>query len=225
MSSWYLAASLVQLTREVNEKMAPPVWPTVSVGDGAVGDPSHQARYSSHNPLATTNPPWAVRAVDIGINGRDARAILNEVIGDPRVWYVIHKGVIYSRTYDWAANRYTGSNPHDHHIHISLVESETAYDDTSRWFGPRRKTRGPSVDLSLLRARFEDGNANPGVAKVQRALNAEYGLDLATDGLAGRQTRQAWRMHERRIDAAKPNGIPNEKTLRALARGRFAVRP
>lgn len=139
--AWYLAASLVQLTREVNARWPKIPWPTLRIGDGSVGDTSHAARYSSHNPLWTTQPPGAVRAVDIGIEGRDARAILNELIGDPRVWYVIHKGVIYSRTYGWQPRRYTGSNPHNHHIHVSLRESEAAYDDTRPWFGPEKPRR------------------------------------------------------------------------------------
>jgi hypothetical protein len=224
--SWYIAPSLLKLTEEVNARMAPPTWPTTSVGDGAVGDTSHQARPSDHNP--DYNDGGVVRAVDIGIQGRDARAILNEVIGDPRVWYVIHRSRIYSRTYGWAANHYSGSNPHNHHIHISIRHGREFENDRRDWFGkakPKRTKGGlPFVDLSNVRARFEDGKRNVGVRRIQRALNARYGLDLKVDGYAGNQTREGWRLHERKMGLKQPNAVPHMHSLRALGRGRFAVR-
>lgn len=224
--SYFLAGSLVALTDEVDARYAPPDWPTVSVGDGWVGDTSHAARPSDHNP--DWNAGGVVRAVDIGISGRNARAILNEVIGDPRVWYVIHNSRIYSRTYDWAANRYTGSNPHNHHIHVSIRHGRDYENDRRPWFGATKphRTRGgiPIIDLSNVRARFEDARPNVGVKRIQRALNDRYGLDLATDGRAGPNTREAWRLHERGMGLDQPNTVPHAHSLRHLGRGRFAVR-
>ena len=143
--SYHLAPALRALTNEINAKWGRQ-WPTVSIGDGWIGDTSHQARKSDHNPDYSAG--GVVRAVDIGIQGRDAGAILDAVIGDRRVWYVIHKGIIYSRTYGWEARRYKG-NPHSHHIHVSIVGMEvdaaTARkhaNDTSAWFDTPPKTPG-----------------------------------------------------------------------------------
>lgn len=148
MSSWYLAPALRALTDEINREWPKAQqWPTVSIGDGWIGDTSHQARKSDHNPDYSAG--GVVRAVDIGIAGRNAQAILDAVIGDRRVWYVIHKGIIYNRKYGWAAHKYTGSNPHNTHIHVSLLGMELSAanakkheTDTGPWFTGEEKTPG-----------------------------------------------------------------------------------
>jgi hypothetical protein len=203
--------------------MAPPTWPDVQVGDGAVGDTSHQARPSDHNP--DWDSGGVVRAVDIGVQGRDERAILNATIGDPRVWYVIFNRKIYSRTYGWRANTYTGSNPHTHHIHVSLVHSKRAEESEARWFGDKRRTTLPRVDLSNVRREFRQGgpNAIRGVRLVQRALNAKLGIDLQVDGHAGSATKRAYAAWEDKINAPKGDGIPGGPSLRELGRRRFRV--
>lgn len=221
--SYHLAPSLAGLTSEINQRWPQPKWPTVGVGDGWVGDTSHQARKSDHN------PDWdhggVVRAVDIGIQGRDPRAILNEVIGDKRVWYVIHKGVIYSRTYGWAANRYTGSNPHNHHIHVSICHSKEAETDKSSWFGGGGKKRTiPAIRLPKVQQQFRigvgvrEGSLQPldNVRVLQRNLNRKYGLELAVDGLAGPKTAEAWSRHESQTGGTGRSGVPDEQSVKAL---------
>jgi hypothetical protein len=228
--SYHLAPSLVALTKEINQRWPQPTWPTVGVGDGWVGDTSHAARKSDHN------PDWdrggVVRAVDIGVQGRDARAILDEVIGDKRAWYVIHKGVIYSRTYGWAANRYTGSNPHNHHIHVSIQHSRGAESDRSPWFGGRSKKRTvPVIDLHRVQQQFrigrgvKEGRLVPldSVRLLQRNLNRKYGLKLAVDGIAGPKTAEAWATHEGQVVGAGRRGVPDESSVKALNR-RLRVR-
>src|SRR5690606_33267754 len=120
---------------------------------------------------------------DIGIQARDAAAILDAVIGDHRVWYVIHKGVIYSRTHGWSARRYTGSNPHNHHIHVSLrgadgitaAAAKKIEADTSRWLDPPKpKTPGVTRFLNApnlkRRLALADGLAKNGQTKAIRTL-------------------------------------------------------
>lgn len=182
MASWYLAPALRALTNEINREWPrAPKWPTVSIGDGAIGDTSHQARKSDHN------PDWSaggvVRAVDIGIQGRDAQAILDAVIGDRRVWYVIHKGVIYNRKHGWKAMRYSG-NPHTHHIHVSLLGMEldaaTARvheRDTSPWFSRAAKT--------------------PGVTRFLNATNLARRLTLADQLAKNGKTKKIRRIAKR----------------------------
>lgn len=62
-----------------------------------------------------------------GISGDD---VFFELQKDPRVKYLIFKGRIWSKE---KGNRvYTGPNPHNKHVHISI--KETMGDDTSPWF-------------------------------------------------------------------------------------------
>jgi hypothetical protein len=141
--SYYLAPSLVKLRDEVNAR-----WPNRDkASDGWIGDPSHSSRASDHNP--DWNAGGVVRALDVDKDGIDVDAVLAEVIGDPRVWYVIWDSHIYSRTYNWTKRAYSGSNPHDKHFHVSLVHSRDSENDTSEWLAKPTYTRGPEVDRSL----------------------------------------------------------------------------
>lgn len=94
--------------------------------DGILGDASHMARVSDHN---TGN------AVDIThdpLSGCDGEKISRLAITDFRVTYVIYNREIYNRlraNEGW--RKYTGSNPHTHHVHISV--SALLRDDDSQW--------------------------------------------------------------------------------------------
>lgn len=126
--AWYLAPSLVELMNEVDR-----LWPGRDTSsDGSIGDASHQARASDHN------PDWSaggvVRAVDITTAGIDFDRLLAAVKADKRAWYVIHEGHIYSRTYGWAKRVYDGPNPHTHHAHVSILRTSAAASSTAPWF-------------------------------------------------------------------------------------------
>lgn len=142
MADWFVAPALEQLRDDVNE-----AFPNRDkASDGAVGDTSHAARKSDHNPDydAPGRSRGIVRAIDIDISP-DGRAdadlrtmVLQAAIGDPRVWYVISNGIIYSRTSSWVPRAYTGSNPHDKHVHVSLngangVPGDPGNFDRSPW--------------------------------------------------------------------------------------------
>jgi hypothetical protein len=53
-----------------------------------------------------------------------------ELQKDPRVKYLIFKGRIWSA--EKGERKYTGSNPHNKHLHISIKEE--CGNDTSPWF-------------------------------------------------------------------------------------------
>lgn len=217
--SYYLAPSLVQLRDEVNAR-----WPNRDQrSDGWIGDASHQARPSDHNPDYGSG--GVVRAIDIDDSGIDRVKLLNEVVGDPRVWYVISHGKIYSVTYGWRASAYTGSNSHHEHVHISIRHTKRAETGTARWFGPKKRTQLPRVDLSRVIEEFKNGAENDlrGVRLIQRALNTLAGADLVVDGYAGTKTRKAYAAWEHTIDSRNPDGIPGPESLRALGRHRFRV--
>lgn len=165
MADWFLAPSLDQLRREINAK-----WPyRDKSSDGTVGDTSHAARKSSHNPLWSAPGKWSgvVRGLDIDSNGKPGKrtpivdAVLEAAIGDHRVWYVIWNRQIWSRTTNWKPKPYTGSNPHDHHVHVSLIEEERAWGDTSPWLAPDANEEARKARARWLALRREKGQLRP----------------------------------------------------------------
>lgn len=222
--TYYLAQSLVALRNEVNAR-----WPLRDkASDGWIGDASHSARKSSHNPDYANG--GVVRGLDIDVDDNDPSSnlraeVLKAVIGDSRVWYVISNGIIYSRTHNWAARRYTGSNPHTKHVHISLREVRSAWTNTERWLAPEKATWewNPKVisDLPLVQQEFQKGagvregelKRYHGVAAVQNALNAKAGAGLKVDGWAGRATVEAMAAFERKHGGTGRATTPDEKSL------------
>lgn len=112
-AEWHLAASLADLFAEVAKR-----WPDRPAGsDGTIGDAAHAARASEHNP----DKGGVVRALDVTRLDQDmADAFIDAVKADPRAWYVIHRGYIWSRTHDWEPRHYDGPNPHQDHLHVSV---------------------------------------------------------------------------------------------------------
>ena len=142
MAAWKLSKAAERLRKEINA-----LYPKRDKkSDGAVGDTSHQARKSDHNPDWSTGG-W-VRAIDIdedlnGRNGSDpvlADQLVDQIIeiakSDKRLKYVIFEGRIWSVTSKWRPRKYVGVNPHNHHIHISFDPSG---DKDDRPFGLLKK--------------------------------------------------------------------------------------
>lgn len=130
--AYYRAGALDVLMAEVNK-----LWPhRDKTSDGWIGDTSHQARPSDHN------PDWSaggiVRAQDIDEDlvanltaTGEAMPLVNAIIRDVRTRYVIYEGRIWTRENGWQP--YYGVNAHRHHIHVS-VRSINGYDrDRSPW--------------------------------------------------------------------------------------------
>ena len=97
--------------------------------DGWVGDTRHAARPSDHNPDANG---W-VRAIDVDrdLSGKAKPDIMPDLAdqirlagksGEKRISYVIFDGRIASSRLNWRWRKYTGSNKHNHHCHISFTK-------------------------------------------------------------------------------------------------------
>jgi hypothetical protein len=85
------------------------------------------------SPASDHNTGLAVDLTHDPKNGIDCEEIFEKLKEDKRVKYLIFKGKIWSREKSKLGNRrYTGSNPHNKHLHIS-IESAMAT-DTSPWF-------------------------------------------------------------------------------------------
>lgn len=231
MSDWFPAPVIGSLLAEVNARFPH----RDKASDGIIGDASHAARVSEHNPCWTCTGKFngIVRAVDID-SGPDGdpthdlrREVLDAVIGDPRVWYVISNGIIYSRTYGWAARKYTGSNGHFHHVHTSFVR-ERAF-DTQPFFAPAKPVRTKPVLLDISKVHDEFLRVVEGhkprysvdVKRAQRLLTAR-GYDTKADGLAGDKTLNNWG----RLEGTTGEGrhrVPDGTVLRRVNRGMYRL--
>ncbi len=102
-------------------------WPLRNrASDGTLGDAAHLARKSDHNTglaLDVTNDP---------VNGPPLTELAAALLRDPRTAYVIFDGRIANPGIKAGAwRRYTGPNPHRHHLHLSI--SAAARDDVAPW--------------------------------------------------------------------------------------------
>jgi hypothetical protein len=136
---WRIADALKKLRTQVDAR-----FPRRSkASDGGIGDAAHASRASDHNPWVVDGPNGVVTAIDIThdpANGCDAGALAAALVAsrDPRLKYVIwnrrianHAAVGNSPA--WAWRPYTGSNPHNHHVHISVRPEKARYDSVAPW--------------------------------------------------------------------------------------------
>lgn len=122
----YLAPSLRRLFREIDAR-----WPRRDHGsDGWIGDKAHQQRTSDHNP----DDRGIVHAIDIDKDGVLPNTIVALCARNDRpASYVIWNRQIWSRSHGWKPRRYTGSNPHTSHIHVSIQYGTKWEADTWEW--------------------------------------------------------------------------------------------
>lgn len=122
MTKWQLCAAGLTLRDQINRAFPD----RDRRSDGSIGDSSHSARKSDHNPDAKG---W-VRAIDIDTNlSDDAKAayvLANQLRvlarRDRRLSYIIFSGRIASRRTLWRWVRYRGINPHNTHVHVSFTK-------------------------------------------------------------------------------------------------------
>jgi hypothetical protein len=223
--SWHLAPSLVELFAEVNLR-----WPKRDKSsDGTIGDTAHAARTSEHNPDHDSDgmPLGAVSAIDIT---KDSAAMIEAVrkalIADPRTWYVIHNGYIWSRTHDFAKQKYNGANPHVHHLHVSLMQTKAAHDSTKSWgiakaAAPKPEPAKPSGDVKPFPV-LSKGDSEPILVPF---LKRYFGLDrINTTPLFGEGTRAAVIQLQKR-EGLTPDGVVGPKTWAAIKAGGTLLPP
>lgn len=161
-----MAKSLDQLLAEINASA-----PNRSkVSDGSIGDENHQSTDSDHNPWCHG---WVVTARDFTHDpngGFDSYAyaewqrqrcrgdILLNGQREIRVKYIISNRRIASPTQNWVWRTYTGSNPHDHHVHVSVdCTPEGGYmDSVTPWGWPNSQEDGVEQADTVV------GHASPG---------------------------------------------------------------
>jgi hypothetical protein len=98
--------------------------------DGWIGDLRHSARPSDHNPDPQTG---VVRAIDVDrdVYKSGKPDLMPDIAdqlrlaakkGEKRISYIIFAGRIASPRMGWRWRKYSGSNPHNAHCHISFTK-------------------------------------------------------------------------------------------------------
>ncbi|RAO26460.1 hypothetical protein PSN13_06488 [Micromonospora saelicesensis] len=135
------AANMQALTNDVKRE-----WPGVVVY--GIGDTAHKTRASDHNEDDTSGSKAAQsdpdgraehRAIDIMVRGpfskATADALVARLVADPkaraRLFYIIWHGYIWSRSNGWARKKYTGTDQHTDHIHVSGWAADD--ENTATW--------------------------------------------------------------------------------------------
>lgn len=195
--TYYLAPSLVSLRDEINR--AHPNRDKTS--DGWVGDTAHAARVSDHNPDYGSG--GVVRAIDVDKDGIDTAKLLRIAIASPSTEYVIWNRRIYGRWSGFKAEVYTGTNPHDKHMHISIRHTKTA-EAARKWgyYGSTASTpTKPTYTAAQITARTEAnigtivddviaGKYGTSTQWPGRIKAANYDVDVVRDGIARRRAAE-----------------------------------
>lgn len=192
--AWRVANSLIHLRDQVNK-----MFPTRSKeSDGTIGDAQHASRSSDHNPWVKDGGEGIVTAMDLTHDpsvGFDSYKFADWLMEkkDPRIKYVISNRRIGSGSdgpAPWVWRKYTGSNPHDHHVHISVKSDKKDYDNTKDW-DIGSFTMGPA-DPNYVSppATLRQGSRGDDVKQLQALLNTK-GASLDLDGEFGPVTKKA----------------------------------
>src|SRR5262245_43549394 len=193
-------------------------WPKRNkASDGIMGDEAHKKTKSDHNDgnaFDLTHDP---------VNGVDCNALSLQVIKDARVTYVIWNRQIYNRAQaskGW--QKYTGSNPHTKHMHVSIKAASR--NDLSAW--PWSPAGGSSGATPFPGTNLKKGSKGDSVTKVQQRLQ-ELGYDIGSkkpDGDFGNGTDKAVRKSQadRKL---KADGIVSSGTWAALFSGKPGAPP
>lgn len=222
MMPWRVALALDGLLDEVNARA--PKRSTAS--DGAIGDTSHQARPSDHNP----NSRGVVQARDITDDprkGHDATEFAEFLrqSKDRRIKYVIDdQGTGRGRMFSsypaygypvWTWRPYSGYS-HAPHTHISVVDDPSLYDSQRPWgwaTATKEQTMFVSKDDKGPAVRYWQRRLNRCVPQAQRIVpDGDYGK--ATAALCARVTGS----EGDNIGAVNADRIEQALLVRALQR-------
>lgn len=187
--TWRLAKSLETLRSQINA-----LSPNRSKSsDGSIGDEAHASRSSDHNPWVDDRVVTAIDITHDPAHGVDSEELAETLRAsrDTRIKFIISNRKIASFDKTWTWRAYTGSNPHDHHVHISVRPEKALYDSVAPWKltlnPPADVVAAPAVpDLPVLRS----GMSGPQVEALQKALNG-HGAGLKIDGDFGPATKAA----------------------------------
>jgi hypothetical protein len=195
--TWRLAKSLETLRKQI-DTAAPG---RSKASDGTIGDAAHASRSSDHNPWVMDGKTGVVTAIDITHdprNGVDCDSIAAALKGslDTRIKYIIWKRRIWTPAKGANWRPYTGTNPHDKHVHISVMPEKAHYDRVApwQWGGTMAKPDSPAVNewpLLFQGVTGQDAHIAAAKAALMEELASEKGFGPLLDGLTrGFQKRE-----------------------------------
>lgn len=138
--AWVVVPNLDELRDQLNTRFPN----RDKSSDGSIGDTSHAAASSSHNPDKTGSPEYRdgdskdeVRARDIDSDLRDAGGVTMEQVTQtiitraragrlPHLRYWIFNGRIWHKRDNYVTRNYTGSDKHTNHAHANSDFTQAA---------------------------------------------------------------------------------------------------
>lgn len=165
---WVVVPNLNELLAQMNARFPK----RDKASDGSIGNMSHAARASSHNPDRTGSPEFRdgdskdeVRARDIDKDLKDVHGVTMEQVVQhwvkaaragklPWLRYIIFNKRIWHKQDNYKTRKYTGSNTHEKHVHVNSdftqsADSVTKTDWLLKDFGvPKPK---PPVQTDLVK--------------------------------------------------------------------------
>lgn len=235
--AWFVVPNLQELLVQMNARF--PLRDKAS--DGSIGDTSHAAGSSSHNPDQTGNPEYRdgdskdeVRARDFDADLRDPAGVTMERVVQhivemaragrlPYLRYVIFNKRIWQKSNGWKTQVYNGSNDHSKHAHFNSDYNQAADSATGVNWGLSEIGSPPSAPVQPTHPMLQVGSAGADVAHVQVFLAANFpiyrnyvtymtGVMLKTDGEFGKQTK-AWVQEFQKRTSLTRDGIVGPATL------------
>lgn len=216
--AWRVAKSLLAIRDQVNAKFPDrdKDW------DGTIGDAAHASRNSDHNPWIKDGSTGIVSAMDIThdpSSGMDSYKMAEQLrLGqDDRIKYVISNRKIFSSTTSpWKWRKYSGSSPHDHHVHISVKSQKVFYDDTAPWEIPMLG-KVPSERPEVAEIDQEVGDDEPAIGRGVGIAEIAEGVGSVA-GTVGTVTSQVKPLFKSRISVgAVALGASSTATVAAAA--------
>lgn len=179
--TWTLAHNLKARLAAVDA-----VWPTMTIF--TIGDQTHQAECSDHNPDAR----GIVHAIDImtetdqSFDGAVSVILPWLLSSTADLQYVIHDRKIWSRTNAFIPKLYDGTDPHTNHIHVSgrhgtvgaNAATCTGYDAAAEDATPEGIDIMTAEQLATLVAEIRKLPGDIAVALESRVVDA-HGVTLA----------------------------------------------
>lgn len=189
MAGYFIAPAVIALRDHVVAAFPSRGWGAPGSSDGIVGDASHQARVSDHNPCWTCSGAsyGIVRAIDLDEDGWPVQDFITYMLGrcrsgaEKRVQYIINRRRIWSASWGWTERYYSGSNPHTSHVHVSMKHDSSNF-QTHPWlpgFPPTQE------DDSMSAAEVADLKAE--LARSEARIK-EYARDLMPRALGSALT-------------------------------------
>ncbi|WP_174526338.1 peptidoglycan-binding protein [Micromonospora maritima] len=193
---WRTVRSLDRLNEQIRATYPRAVPPATSAASwGSIADSAHSST-SDHYPhfysaLGATAVVCARDFPHAPNLGLDAHKVAEQLRAsrDPRIGYIISNRRITGPNYGWRWSSYSGSDPHDTHIHVSTVHTAAADSGADWQIGP-----APAEGITQMFCKYGDRGEN--VRALQYALH-NIGFTPGTiDGAYGDGTAAALKKAE-----------------------------